>query len=479
MALDTQDFNPAFQARLTPFMKALADAGIKASINSGYRTPEYQNQMYQNHLAVQAKRPLPYPNVEAPSVVAPAWGSFHNFGLAADFTLDNPADYARMAAIAPKFGLTGIGASDPGHIQMGGGGLSQVLAANKIDQGWRPTSQPAPAQGAVVGGGGSSGGGGASGSWGGGANQSQLDQHIQFIRDYATKIGVNPDLALGIASKEGMNAIGFRTPNQASTVDVTNGQPFSFGDFQLNTKGGLGVDALKAGIDPRDPTQWQAADRFALDQMKRSVAPWKGDPVASQYLATGKVAPFTAGTTINTAGGPAAGSQTGDASGGAGAGAGGVASTPGTSSTGQPSGALAGFQAGSPAEKMMQTAAKSLGADGSGASQPPSMPPPPPVPPAQAAGGPMMMGPGGQNTFGQRAAEQNLAQQGFMVQPSLAALTPGVRSPPMTPPGSATGMPGLPGTTLNSPSQLQMALMTGAMSPADFYANSAAYGLGN
>ena len=51
--------------------------------------------------------------------------------------------------------------------------------------------------------------------------------------------------------------------------------------------------------------------------------------------------------------------------------------------------------------------------------------------------------------------------------------------PGMAPPGAATGMPSMPGTTLNSPSQLQMALMTGAMNPYDLYANNAAtYGGG-
>jgi hypothetical protein len=42
-------------------------------------------------------------------------------------------------------------------------------------------------------------------------------------------------------------------------------------------------------------------------------------------------------------------------------------------------------------------------------------------------------------------------------------------------PGGATGIPmtGIAGTTLNSPSQLQMALMTGALSPYDMYARQA------
>jgi hypothetical protein len=45
-------------------------------------------------------------------------------------------------------------------------------------------------------------------------------------------------------------------------------------------------------------------------------------------------------------------------------------------------------------------------------------------------------------------------------------------------PGQATGIPGLPGTTLNSPSQLQMALMSGSINPYDMYANNPAFGGG-
>ena len=107
--------------------------------------------------------------------------------------------------------------------------------------------------------------------------------------------------------------------------------------------------------------------------------------------------------------------------------------------------------------------------------------------PPMVSGAPMMLGPGGQNSFGQRAAQQNLAAQGFQTQPSLqyggANMTPspiGAPSPGGTPIGAATGIPssGLPGTTLNSPSQLQMALMTGMMSPYDMYMQQQAAGGG-
>ena len=214
------------------------------------------------------------------------------------------------------------------------------------------------------------------------------------------------------------------------------------------------------------------------------------------------VASATPGSTINTTGGPSVGSQTGSASGSPTLAAGGVASTPGTSSTGQPAGALAGvlpgFQPNSPGAQMTASGLQTLaggrggapGGGGGGGDQPPQPIPAPPLHPALASGGVMMMGPGGQNTFGARAAEQALAQQGFMTQPSIAYNTMGGARPPVPSsiqssiqamaPGAATGMPSMPGTTLNSPSQLQMALMTGAMNPYDLYANNAAaYGGGS
>jgi N-acetylmuramoyl-L-alanine amidase len=144
--------------------------------------------------------------------------------------------------------------------------------------------------------------------------------------------------------------------------------------------------------------------------------------------------------------------------------------------TGQPaapSGGLPGFQPGSAGEKMAQTGLKQLTGGGGGGEQPP--PPPLQMAQSQAMGGPMMMHAGEQNMNGRMAAMNDLAQRGFMVQPSLAAFTPPGVQPPVAPqmPGMATGMPALPGTTLNSPSQLQMALMTGSMSPYDMYGRNA------
>jgi hypothetical protein len=150
-----------------------------------------------------------------------------------------------------------------------------------------------------------------------------------------------------------------------------------------------------------------------------------------------------------------------------------------------PTQALAGFQAGSPAEKSMLAAGKTLGLGGQGGGQ--QQEPQPmqldPVRAAAPAGGPMMLGPGGQNTVGQRLAQNDLAQRmaqyGVSTQPMVAganSFTPtmGMMQPPgtqpMAQPGAVTGLPQMPGTTLNSPSQLQMAMLSGSLDPYALYA---------
>jgi len=173
--------------------------------------------------------------------------------------------------------------------------------------------------------------------------------------------------------------------------------------------------------------------------------------------------------------------------------------TPGTTiNTTQPSGAPT-TPAGGPgapsatglagqlatALKPLTPGGKGAAGDGGQADEPQPMRLPQ-APMAQAVGGPMMMGQGGQNVMGQRIAQNDLAQRGFSMQPQLASTygALGATKPVVQPimPGQATGVPGLPGTTLNSPSQMYMALQSGAMSPYDLYASavqSGAYGSGS
>ena len=194
---------------------------------------------------------------------------------------------AFIQARYPTLPVFGHGQVNAGHKEdtEGMGAVNAVMALRK-DGGTAPV-QVASADGSVPA---SAVSGGAVAPTGGsGATLS----HEQFIRDYARKIGVNPDQAVAIARAEGLNAWSASNPNAGSYVDRTGGVPWSFGDFQLNTRNGMGVDALKAGIDPKDPNQWQAADRFALDQMRQhGVGAWS-NPVARGIAAHG-------GLTLNT-----------------------------------------------------------------------------------------------------------------------------------------------------------------------------------
>lgn len=433
---DFSDLNPVFASRLGQLRDALTQAGVGNSLVSGYRSPEYQGQMYANHQAKVAGQPLPYPNVEAPAVVAAPWRSFHNYGLAADFNLTNDADYARMATMAPQYGLTGIGPSDKGHIQLAGDLASDIAQYHLAN--WRPASQPAPASGAIA--------------YTGPTGQPSRPGTTAP----GTTLNSTPmDIVLNAESGDR------NIPNTHQTTSSGQAQ----GNAQITT--GTWTDfAPKAGVDlkqyptpmdaPRD-VQIKVASVIPLNRWASSTV----NAVLAKYpgIDTSQPLGVIQSNAINASGAPAAAP-------------GAPAAPPGPQTAGT---TLPGFQPGSPANKMTQAGLQQLaGGKGGGATDEP-----PPMPlqqaqPAQAMGGAMMMRPGGQNMEPRMAAMQALAQQGFMTQPSVAAFGGGgLQSPvPAAMPGGATGMPatGIAGTTLNSPSQLQMALMTGALSPYDMYA---------
>ena len=440
---DFSDLNPVFASRLAQLRDALNQQGIENSLVSGYRSPEYQNQMYQNHLAQAARQPLPYPNVEAPAVVAAPWRSFHNYGLAVDFNLSNPNDYARLQSMAPQYGLSGIGMSDKGHIQLGGDLASDINQYHLAN--WRPASQPAPGQGAVAYTGPTAAPSRvATTAPGTSLNSSPMDL-------VATLESGNQNIKQGIKDKNsdaGTPAGGFfqiidptwRTYAKAAGVDLNqyptamsaprNIQAQVASAIPVNQWGQNTVNALKAKYPGLDTSQ-------TLGQWQSAAINPSGAPTTPASAPAAPAATPVAGTT------------------------------------------LPGFQPGSPANKMAQDALKKLGGGGDAGDEQPQAPPLQ-MAQSQAIGGPMMMRPGGQNIEGRMQAAQNLAQQGYMMQPSLAALTPGGQQPVVPSsgvasqmPGGATGMPSLLGTTLNSPSQLQMALMSGSLSPYDMYARQA------
>lgn len=418
------DLNPAFVERLNRFKAALDQAGIGYTMESGYRSPEQQAEIYERS------------GHGTKFAAAPPWRSYHNYGLAADVLARNAADYPRMWDIAPQYGLTALKAYDKPHFQMGGGNLNQLVNQYRL-AGWRPADMPAPAQGAI-------------------AYDAPMAQPSRpGTRTPGTTLNSPLDIVLQAES-------GDRNINNTHQM-TSSGQ--AQGNAQITT-GTWNDFAPQAGIDlkqyptpdsaPRD-VQIKVASIIPLNRWASSTV----NKVLAAYpgIDTSKTLGSIQSAAINPSGGP-------------GAAAGGPSAVPASTAPGQApfgsAGNLPGFEANSPGAKMTAEGLKSLGIGGK-AAEPPPMPPPMQLQ-TQATGGPMMLGPGQQNMMGRAVAQQALAQQGFLTQPQLASAFTG--APPQQPialPGTMTGMPSMPGTTLNSPSQLQMALMQGALSPYDAY----------
>ncbi len=107
----------------------------------------------------------------------------------------------------------------------------------------------------------------------------------QYIRQAAAARGINPDIAVRVASGEGGLHNPFRHgegPAPKSQLAAYGPKENSFGPFQLYISGtgaGLGDKALAAGIDPRK--DWQAGVDFALDNAKSGGwGPWYGAKAA-------------------------------------------------------------------------------------------------------------------------------------------------------------------------------------------------------
>ena len=256
-------------------------------------------------------------------------------------------------------------------------------------------------------------------------------------------------------------------------VDVNPNSPLDAKKVPLATQAqylGHELDTTYAGVTKQLQTAANPQDALNIwvKSYENPADPGAAIAQRSQYLAP-------VGKAIGSAPAPGKTLNSPPASGAPPVAAGGSAAPP---ATGQPAAGPGGWPGQLASALKPLSGGKGGGAGGGDATDQPQPMQLPMPPPARAAGGPMMMGLGGQNVMGQRIAQNDLAQQGFMMQPSLAAFTQGATRPPVPSimPGQATGMTGLPGTTLNSPSQLQMALMTGAMSPYDLYGNAASGG---
>lgn len=92
-----------------------------------------------------------------------------------------------------------------------------------------------------------------------------------YIRQAAQKRGIEPDTAVKVAMSEG----GVTDPFRQSDFVKNGVREQSYGPFQLYMGGGMGNDAMAAGIDPRK--DWKGGVDFALDQAKEGGwGPWYG-----------------------------------------------------------------------------------------------------------------------------------------------------------------------------------------------------------
>ena len=151
----------------------------------------------------------------------------------------------------------------PQHRRLGGG-------TAPLSESTFPQLRDGAAAGAVGGGGGGGGGGGTDyggklgTKLGGRGDPRGLEG---YIRQTASKYGIDPDVAMRVAQSEGLNQ--FTSGIRGET---------SYGAFQLHTGGGLGDEFRKAtGLDPADPKNEKATIDYALKKASQGGwGPWHG-----------------------------------------------------------------------------------------------------------------------------------------------------------------------------------------------------------
>ena len=171
-----EGLQPDFATKLGSFLSAAQQAGHSIGIASGYRSPERQEQLFQE--AVKK-----YGSEEAARKwVAPPGRSNHNKGLASDLSFSSAEAKSWAHQNASKFGLNFRMAHEPWHIEGGGGGgepdspaesASQVARAGPLS----PARQTAMMErGTTIGGpmGARLGGPGGPGGMGGGPNLGMI-----------------------------------------------------------------------------------------------------------------------------------------------------------------------------------------------------------------------------------------------------------------------------------------------------------------
>lgn len=101
----------------------------------------------------------------------------------------------------------------------------------------------------------------------------------EYIFRRATQLGVDPNLALGIAMREGLNERTISSP----TFGNPDTRGYSFGPFQLFSgsrdprriaPGGMAYEFQQRFGAPPSAENWQQQVDFSLERMRRGVEPW-------------------------------------------------------------------------------------------------------------------------------------------------------------------------------------------------------------
>lgn len=101
----------------------------------------------------------------------------------------------------------------------------------------------------------------------------------EYIFRRATQLGVDPNLALGIAMREGLNDRTINSP----TFGNADSRGYSFGPFQLFSgsrdprriaPGGMAYEFQQRFGAPPSADNWQQQVDFSLERMRRGVEPW-------------------------------------------------------------------------------------------------------------------------------------------------------------------------------------------------------------
>lgn len=101
----------------------------------------------------------------------------------------------------------------------------------------------------------------------------------EYIYRRASQLGVDPNLALGIASREGLNERTINSP----TFGNADTRGYSFGPFQLFSAsrdprriapGGMAYEFQQRFGAPPSRENWQQQVDFSLERMQRGTSPW-------------------------------------------------------------------------------------------------------------------------------------------------------------------------------------------------------------